>query len=47
MTKFQAFTKKLDDFEDRHPVICDIIKVICGLFSVVCWGLIAYGFIYC
>jgi hypothetical protein len=46
MTKFQAFTKKLDDFEDNHPVIADIIKVICSIGIMICVVIIASGLMY-
>lgn len=40
----KEFTKKLDKFEDDHPVICGLIKVISGLGFVVEVAIIALAF---
>lgn len=41
---FKEFTNKLDRFEDNHPVLADLIKVVCGLGFVVELIIICIGF---
>lgn len=32
----KEFFKKMDDFEDNHPIICGFIKVISGTITFLC-----------
>lgn len=43
----KEFFKKMDDFEDNHPIICGFIKVLCTIGIMYCLIVLCYLVNYC